>query len=140
MSDASLPRVLGIPGAVSLGLGSILGTGIFVSVGVAAGVAAEAVVLAIALAALVATFSGLSSASLAAAHPTSGGTYEYATRFLHPTAGFAAGIPGLGLAATGLALVAALLNAAFGICLGCQLYPLVARLRPGVSADPLVAS
>lgn len=92
MSDASLPRVLGIPGAVSLGLGSILGTGIFVSVGVAAGVAAEAVVLAIALAALVATFSGLSSASLAAAHPTSGGTYEYATRFLHPTAGFAAGI------------------------------------------------
>lgn len=56
------------------------------------------------------------------------------------TAGFAAGIPGLGLAATGLALVAALLNAAFGICLGCQLYPLVARLRPGVSADPLVAS
>ena len=42
--------------------------------------------------------------------------------------GFAAGIEMLGLIATGLALVAALLNAAFGICLGCQLYPLVARL------------
>jgi hypothetical protein len=35
----------------------------------------------------------------------------------------------LGLTATAFALVAAFLNAAFGICLGCQLYPLVARLR-----------
>ena len=43
--------------------------------------------------------------------------------------GFAAGVPLLGLVATGFALVAAFLNAAFGICLGCQLYPLVARLR-----------
>jgi membrane associated rhomboid family serine protease len=43
--------------------------------------------------------------------------------------GFAAGLPLLGLIATGFALVAALLNAAFGICLGCQLYPLVVRLR-----------
>jgi len=45
------------------------------------------------------------------------------------TIGFAAGIPLLGLVATGFALVAAFLNAAFGICLGCQLYPLVARFR-----------
>jgi hypothetical protein len=42
--------------------------------------------------------------------------------------GFAAGIPLLGLIATGFALVAAFLNAAFGICLGCQIYPLVARI------------
>ena len=33
------------------------------------------------------------------------------------------------LIATGFALVAAFLNAAFGICLGCQIYPLVARFR-----------
>ncbi|HSS23467.1 MAG TPA: DUF4395 domain-containing protein [Mycobacterium sp.] len=45
-------------------------------------------------------------------------------------AGFAAGVLLLGVIATAAALVAALLNAAFGICLGCQLYPLVARLRP----------
>jgi Ca2+/Na+ antiporter len=45
------------------------------------------------------------------------------------TAGFAAGAPLVGLVATAGALVAAFLNAAFGICLGCQLYPLVARLR-----------
>ena len=43
--------------------------------------------------------------------------------------GFATGLPLLGLTATALALVAAFLNAAFGICLGCQIYPLVARLR-----------
>jgi hypothetical protein len=43
--------------------------------------------------------------------------------------GFASGIQLLGLLATGFALVAAFLNAAFGICLGCQIYPLVARLR-----------
>jgi Domain of unknown function (DUF4395) len=43
--------------------------------------------------------------------------------------GFAAGIQLLGLIATAFALVAAFLNAAFGICLGCQLYPLVARVR-----------
>jgi Ca2+/Na+ antiporter len=43
--------------------------------------------------------------------------------------GFAAGAPLLGLIATGFALVAAFLNAAFAICLGCQIYPLVARYR-----------
>ena len=43
--------------------------------------------------------------------------------------GFAAGVPLLGLVATGFALVAAFLNAAFGICLGCQIYPLVVRFR-----------
>ena len=49
-------------------------------------------------------------------------------------AGFAVGafVVGffVGLVATAAALMAAFLNAAFGICLGCQLYPLVARLRP----------
>ncbi|KAA0117032.1 DUF4395 domain-containing protein [Mycolicibacterium sp. P9-22] len=45
------------------------------------------------------------------------------------TAGFALGVPLVGLIATGFALFAAFLNAAFGICLGCQIYPLVARFR-----------
>ena len=44
-------------------------------------------------------------------------------------AGFALGVPLLGVIATAFALFAAFLNAAFGICLGCQLYPLVTRLR-----------
>jgi hypothetical protein len=44
-------------------------------------------------------------------------------------AGFAIGLPALGLVATAFALMAAFLDAAFGICLGCQLYPLVTRFR-----------
>ncbi len=74
-----------------MGLGSILGTGIFVSIGVAAGVAGPSVVLAVALGAVVATFNGLSSAQLATAHPKSGGTYEYGYRYLNPLLGFTAG-------------------------------------------------
>jgi hypothetical protein len=45
-------------------------------------------------------------------------------------AGFAFGAPLVGVIATAFALAAAFLNAAFGICLGCQLYPLATRLRP----------
>ena len=74
-----------------LGLGSIVGTGIFVSIGTAAGSAGSAVIAAIAVAAVVAMFNGLSSAQLAAAHPVSGGTYEYGYRWLHPCLGFTAG-------------------------------------------------
>ena len=91
VSGGELRRVVGVPGAVLLGLGSILGTGIFVSVGVAAEVAGSAVVLAVVLAAFVATFNGLSSAQLAASHPVSGGTYEYGYRYLSPALGFSAG-------------------------------------------------
>ena len=47
--------------------------------------------------------------------------------------GFATELVALGLAATALALVAAFLNAAFGICLGCRLYPLVTHLRTTAS-------
>jgi hypothetical protein len=49
--------------------------------------------------------------------------------------GFATGVPLVGLVATGAALVAAFLNAAFGICLGCQLYPLVVHLKPAGRAS-----
>ncbi|GAA1440477.1 DUF4395 domain-containing protein [Mycobacterium cookii] len=50
-------------------------------------------------------------------------------------AGFASSASLLGVIATGAALVAAFLNAAFGICLGCQLYPLVVRLKPAASTS-----
>lgn len=41
--------------------------------------------------------------------------------------GYLVGLPTLGLVATGLALVAALLNAVFGLCLGCEMYLLIRR-------------
>src|SRR6188768_3987008 len=89
---SSLPRVLGVPGAVAMGLGSIVGTGIFVTIGTAAGIAGSALLVAILLAAIVATCNGLSSAQLAAAHPVSGGAYEYAHRYATPWLGRVAGV------------------------------------------------
>jgi basic amino acid/polyamine antiporter, APA family len=86
-----LQRTVSLPGAVLLGLGSILGTGVFVSVAIAVESAAGWVHIAIALAALVALCNGLNSAQLAAAHPVAGGTYEYGYRLLSPIAGFTAG-------------------------------------------------
>jgi len=91
LHHAMLTRSLGLWGAATMGLGAMLGTGVFVTIGMAAGVAGPSVLLAIALAAAVAACNALSSAQLAAAHPVSGGTYEYGYRYLHPTFGFAAG-------------------------------------------------
>ncbi|MBP2705004.1 DUF4395 domain-containing protein [Microbispora sp. RL4-1S] len=45
--------------------------------------------------------------------------------------GFAAGITPLALGATAVALLAAFLNAAFGFCLGCEMYLMIRRLQPG---------
>jgi len=90
-SGATLARQVGVFGATMMGLGSIIGTGVFVSIGIAAGIAGSAVFIAIALAAAVAMCNALNSAQLAANHPVSGGTYEYGYRWLNPTLGFAAG-------------------------------------------------
>lgn len=90
-SVGSLKRDIGLSGAILMGLGSIVGTGVFVSIGIAAGVSGPSVLLAIALAAIVATCNALSSAQLAAAKPVSGGTYEYGYTFLTPWLGFTAG-------------------------------------------------
>ncbi len=86
-----LHRALGVWGAVMMGLGSIVGTGVFVSIAIAAGIAGSNVVFAIGLAAVVAICNGLSSAQLAANYPVSGGTYEYGYRLLPQVLGFVAG-------------------------------------------------
>ena len=44
--------------------------------------------------------------------------------------GYATGLTPLGIAAAALALVAAFLNAAFGLCLGCEMYVLIRRVWP----------
>ncbi len=74
-----------------MGLGSIVGTGIFVSIAIATQISGNGVIIAIVIAAVLATLNGLSSAQLAAAHPVSGGTYEYGYRFLNSWFGFTAG-------------------------------------------------
>lgn len=91
MTASTLKRELDVFGATMMGLGSIVGTGVFVSIAVATGVTGGSVVVAVAIAALVAIFNGLNSAQLAANHPVSGGTYEYGYRYLNPWWGFVAG-------------------------------------------------
>ena len=90
-SQQQLKRELGVFGATMMGLGSIVGTGVFVSIAIATGATGASVVVAIAFAAFVAIFNGLNSAQLAANHPISGGTYEYGYRYLNPWLGFIAG-------------------------------------------------
>lgn len=86
-----LKRSLGLPGAVLLGLGSILGTGAFIGLALAVGISGALTPYALLLAGLLAGCNAMSSAQLAAAHPVAGGTYAYGYRFLSPTAGFTAG-------------------------------------------------
>ena len=86
-----LRREIGVLGAIFLGLGSILGTGVFVRIGLGIGQVGEWIGLALLFAGILAVCNGLSSAQLAAAYPVSGGTYEYAYRTLHPLAGLFAG-------------------------------------------------
>lgn len=116
-SDESVPqqlqRVVDLPGAVTLGLGSILGTGVFVSLLFAVEVAGEWAAVSVAMAATLAVCNGLSSAQLAASHPVSGGTYEYGYRLLSPLLGFNAGW--MFLVAKGASAATAAL--AFGECI-----------------------
>lgn len=86
-----LRRDLGLLDAVGIGFGAIVGAGIFVVTGVAAGVAGPALLVGLAVAAVAAVANALSSAQLAAEYPQAGGTYEYGYRVLTPALGFAAG-------------------------------------------------
>jgi APA family basic amino acid/polyamine antiporter len=77
-----LERRLGLRDAVVLGLGSMVGAGIFAAVDPAAAVAGPWLPLAVVLAGLVAWLNATSSGRLAAVHPQAGGTYAYATQRL----------------------------------------------------------
>jgi basic amino acid/polyamine antiporter, APA family len=90
-SPRGLRRELGLADAVAIGFGAIIGAGIFVVTGVAAGIAGPALLAALFIAGIAATANALSSAQLAAEYPQAGGTYEYGYRVLNGWAGFAAG-------------------------------------------------
>jgi len=70
-SSPQFQRVVGLPGAILMGLGSIMGAGVFVSLGLGEQITGPSVLLPLALAAVVAPCNGLSSAQLSANHPVS---------------------------------------------------------------------
>ncbi|MFF3321278.1 APC family permease [Streptomyces sp. NPDC002889] len=86
-----LRRTLGTFDAVVIGLGSMVGAGIFVALGPAARAAGSGLLLGLALAAAVAYCNAMSSARLAALHPASGGTYVYGRERLGAFWGYLAG-------------------------------------------------
>jgi APA family basic amino acid/polyamine antiporter len=87
----SLTRRLGLTDAVVIGLGAMLGAGIFAAPGPAAAAAGSWLLVGLALAGIVAYANATSSAQLAALHPESGGTYVYARHRLGQFWGFLAG-------------------------------------------------
>src|SRR3954451_7597332 len=79
---AGLKRQLGVGDAVVIGVGSMIGAGVFAAWAPAAEAAGTALLIGLAVAAVVAFCNATSSAQLAAVHPESGGTYVYARRHL----------------------------------------------------------
>ncbi|GLV80327.1 amino acid transporter [Streptomyces lavendulae subsp. lavendulae] len=89
--DNELRRTLGVSDAVVVGLGAMVGAGIFAALAPAARAAGGALLAALAVAALVAYCNAHSSARLAARYPSSGGTYVYGRERLGPFWGYLAG-------------------------------------------------
>lgn len=87
----TLHRSLGLVDAVAIGLGSMIGAGVFAAFAPAAAAAGSGLLIGLALAAIVAYCNATSSAQLAAQYPTSGGTYVYGRRQLGQWPGFLAG-------------------------------------------------
>ncbi len=86
-----LARHLGLGDAVTIGLGSMIGAGVFAAVGPAALAAGSGLLIGLLIAAVVAFCNATSSAALAAVHPASGGTYVYGRERLGPFWGYLAG-------------------------------------------------
>jgi APA family basic amino acid/polyamine antiporter len=87
----ALERRLGTGDAVVIGLGSMIGAGVFSAFAPAAQAAGSALLVGLALAAGVAYCNAVASAQLAAEYPTSGGTYVYGRERLGEWWGFVAG-------------------------------------------------
>jgi APA family basic amino acid/polyamine antiporter len=86
-----LARRLGTTDAVVIGLGSMIGAGVFAAFGPAARAAGAGLLAGLVIAAVIAYCNAVASAQLAAVYPTSGGTYVYGRERLGHWWGFAAG-------------------------------------------------
>ncbi|OZD62053.1 amino acid permease [Rhodococcus sp. 05-340-1] len=87
----SLSRRLGLFDAIAIGVGSMVGAGVFAAFAPASAVAGTGLLIGLAIAAVVAFCNATSSAQLAAQYPTSGGTYIYGRERLGEWPGFLAG-------------------------------------------------
>lgn len=91
VEPSRLARRLGLVDAVVIGLGAMIGAGVFAAIGPAARAAGGGLMIGLGIAAAVAYCNATSSAQLAALHPLSGGTYVYGRERLGAFWGYLAG-------------------------------------------------
>lgn len=84
-------QTLGLFDATAISVGAIIGAGIFVVTGIAAGLAGSALVISMLIAALVSLLTALSFVELTAWQPKEGSIYEYTYQLISPFAGFLVG-------------------------------------------------
>ncbi len=86
-----MKRDIGLWSATAIGVGAIIGAGIFVVTGVAAGAAGPAIIVSMIITGIVAAFTALSFSELSAVLPREGGAYIFARELISPYVGFIAG-------------------------------------------------
>jgi amino acid transporter len=133
-TETQLERTLGLKEALMVGVGTMIGAGIFVLPGVAAAQAGPAAAVSFLLAGCIAVLTALSASELATAMPASGGPYHFINRGLGPLFGSIAGLGNwLGLAFA---------TAFYAVGFGNYVVPLVTGLVPplGLGALPLTGA
>jgi APA family basic amino acid/polyamine antiporter len=86
-----LKREIGLFGATAIGVGAVIGAGIFVVTGIVAGLAGPAIIVSLTLAGIISYFTAVSFSKLSENIQEEGGVYAFTHQMVSPTAGFVAG-------------------------------------------------
>ncbi|MFB6134904.1 MAG: APC family permease [Halanaeroarchaeum sp.] len=129
-SDAELERTIGLTGGLAIGIGTMIGAGIFVFPGLAAGSAGPAAALSFAIGGVIGMLIALPASELATAMPRSGGGYFFVSRSMGTAAG---SVVGLGL---WLGLVFA--SAFYLVGLGHYAAAILAEVGIAVTVSPVI--
>ncbi len=89
--ETRLKPVLGLLDATAINVGAIVGAGIFIVTGIAAGVAGSAMIVSMLIGSVIALFTALSFSELTAWLPKEGSVYEFSYRLISPFVGFLSG-------------------------------------------------
>ena len=90
-TGVTLSRNLNLFTITMIGIGGMIGAGIFVLTGIAAGVAGPALILAFALNGITTSFTAMSYAELGSAYPEAGGSYRWVKEGLGGAQGYLSG-------------------------------------------------
>ncbi len=86
-----LAKVLGLPGAIAIGIGALIGGGIFTLTGIALGYTGPSLLVAVALNGIIALMTAFTYAELGSAYPVAGGAYTFVKRGLGGAQGYLSG-------------------------------------------------